>query len=38
MAQRSFNQRLAKGIYTLGLLSHFAAANLGGGAAGLLRG
>lgn len=37
MAQRSSDQTLAKGIYTLGLLSLFAAASLGGGAAGLLR-
>lgn len=37
MAQRSSDQRLAKAIYTLGLLSLFAAASLGGGASGLLR-
>ncbi|MCA3695225.1 ComEC/Rec2 family competence protein [Aquidulcibacter sp.] len=37
MAQRSSDQRLAKAIYTLGLLGLFAAASLGGGASGLLR-
>lgn len=37
MAQRSSDQRLAKGLYSLGLLSLFAAACLGGGASGLLR-
>ena len=37
VAQRSVDQRVAKVIYSLGLLSLFAAACLGGGASGLLR-